>query len=135
VLNFSYFIQLYLVIFLNIFIECFESGASSRWTDRKCLKISCLSGFESGCAGALPSCATVRVHQRADFLRGVGGSFSFSKNPKYSQNEVWDGKIIENEGMVVSCTWGFIDLRVDRYWQRYGGHKLGSSVGLTCCNM
>jgi hypothetical protein len=44
--------------------------------DWKHLEI-CLSGFESGHALALHSCATVRIiciRHRADFLQGVGGS-------------------------------------------------------------
>jgi hypothetical protein len=50
----------------------------------------------------------------------------FFKNPKFPQNEVRDGKIIENEGCLHLGVWS-----ESGFWRSYGGHKLRGWVGVT----
>jgi hypothetical protein len=71
-----YFIVLKFFVFSEFWIRGFTmmTTTTSRM-DRKHLEISLLGfEFESGCAGALPSWATVRIRHRADFFRGVSSS-------------------------------------------------------------
>jgi hypothetical protein len=71
-----YFIVLKFFVFSEFWIRGFTTMMTTTSTmDRKHLEISLLGfEFESGCAGALPSWATVRIHHRADFFWGVGSS-------------------------------------------------------------